>query len=94
MLGHFEEIDEAQETGLSSQLRRNVGKTDGLDGVDFDLAFFHAVTRAGFDVRAGPEADTASDLAAADALAEALGELHEQRLHRLGIYFTETGKEF
>ena len=58
----------------------DVGKADRLDRIDLDGPFFHAVARAYFDVGARPDADAASDLALADALAKALGECHEEIL--------------
>ena len=42
---------DAEESGLSRELRRDLSKLDGLHGVDFDLAFVHTV--AGADPDAG-----------------------------------------
>jgi hypothetical protein len=69
MFGDFEEIDQAQESGLSGKLRGDFLNTDLLNGIDFDVAFFHAVSVAGFDVRKLPDADAAGDFAGADSFA-------------------------
>ena len=76
VLGYFEEVEDAEEAGGSGELRGDVGEADGLDGVDLDLALFHAVAVADDDVRARPDADAAGDFSAADAFAETLGEYH------------------
>src|SRR5215472_12401075 len=46
VVSHLEEIQNAKKPRLLRQLGSNVGKTDGLDGVHFDLAFFHPVPPA------------------------------------------------
>ena len=79
MLGDFEQVKNAEEAGCASQLGRDVGEADGLNGVDFDLAFFHGVTPADFDARGLPDADTQGDVAATDAIAEAFGEHHGRK---------------
>ena len=92
VLGDFQQIDEAQETRFARQLRSDVRKADRLDGIDFDLAFFHAVAVADLDVGARPDADAARDFAAADSLAKALGEHHEKSLHPSGdILYKDKG---
>jgi len=57
-------------------LGRDVGEADGGDGVDLDVAVAHFVAVAGDDVRAGPDADGAGDLAGDDSVAKAFGEDH------------------
>lgn len=44
VLCHFQEINQAEESGLSCQLRGDIGKSNGFDGIHLDLAFFHPVT--------------------------------------------------
>ena len=80
VLGDFEQIEKADEAGFAGELWGDVGKADGFDGVDLDLAFFHAVAIPGDHMRAGPDADATCDFAAADAFAEALGEDHGESL--------------
>ena len=63
VLGRFDQVEDAKETGSAGEFWRNVGESDGLDGVDLDFAFFHAITRAGADTRACPDAHTYGDLA-------------------------------
>ena len=72
----FEEVENSEEAGSASEMRSDVGKADGLDGVDFDLAFFHAIALAHGDARARPDADADGDLTAANASAETLREYH------------------
>ena len=52
VLGHLEQIDDAEETGFAGQLRGDVREADGGDGVDLDLALVHAVAMPDFDVGA------------------------------------------
>jgi hypothetical protein len=77
----FEQIDDAEETGLSRQLRCDIGKADGLDGVHFNVTFLHGIPAAHFDVRTGPDSDATRNLSATNSLAEALGKHHEESLH-------------
>jgi hypothetical protein len=81
VFGDLQKIDDAQETRLSRQLWCNVGKTDRLDGVHFDLTFVHTVAGADSDVGAQPDADAARDLSTANSLAKTLREDHDESLH-------------
>jgi hypothetical protein len=72
----LEEIDEAEESGFAGELRGDFLDGDLLDGVNFDVAFLHAIAGTDFDVRVLPDADTARDFTGADAVSEALGEDH------------------
>jgi len=74
--GDFEEIDEAEESGLARELRGDFLEGDLVDRIDFDVAFLHAIAVAGFDVRIFPDADAAGDFAGTDAVAETPGENH------------------
>ena len=78
MFGYFEEVDKAQEAGLSRQLRGDFLEGDLFNGIDFDVAFFHLVSVACFDVRGFPDPDAAGDLAGADSFAQAFGEDHRE----------------
>jgi len=78
----FEQIQDTEKTRFARQLRSDVGKSDGLDGVDFDRAVLHAVALADGDARAKPEPDRTRDFAAADAFAQAFGEDHERTVAR------------
>ena len=84
VLGDFEQVDEAEEAGCAGELWSDVGKADGLNGVDLDLAFFHAVAVADDDMGTCPDADAARDFAAADTFAKPLGEGHGGSLARRG----------
>src|ERR1017187_6622666 len=81
VLRHLEQIDDAQEARLAGQLPSDIRKTDWLDRIHLDLTFFHPVPVADLDVGAHPYSDAASDLAATNTVAEALGEHHEESLH-------------
>jgi hypothetical protein len=76
VFGYFEQVENAEEAGSAGELRGDVGKADGLDGVDFDLAFFHLVALADGDAESDPDADAAGDFTAADAVSKAFGEDH------------------
>ena len=74
----FEQIQNAEESGLACQFRSNVGKSEGLDGVDFDGSFFHWVALADGDVGANPKTNRTGNFAAADGFAKTFGEYHEE----------------
>ena len=80
VLRYFEQIDDAQESGLSRQCWSDLLKTDGFDRIHFDLTFFHLVAVAGFNVGALPYPDAACDLSSTNPVAEPLGEHHEESL--------------
>jgi hypothetical protein len=92
VLCDFEQIENAEESGSASERRRDVGQADGVDGVDFDLTFFHPVPRADANARMHPDADRAGDFAAADAFAEAFGEKHGARI--TGSSSSEVGADW
>ena len=77
--GNLQQIDETEETRLARQLRGDIGKTDRLDRIDLNLAFFHAVPDAHFDMGARPDSNAASDFPAANSLAKPLGEHHDEK---------------
>jgi len=76
VLGDFEEIEDAEEARSLGERGGDVREADGLDGVDFNFAFFHPVAAADADLGTHPDTDRAGDFAAADAFAEAFGEVH------------------
>jgi len=80
MLSDFEEVEYAEEAGGLGERGRDVGQADGFDGVDLDLAFFHAVAATDANLQTHPDTDGAGDFAGADAFAEALGEVHGGRI--------------
>jgi len=80
VLGDFEQIQDAEEPRLPRQLWRNIGESDQLNRIYLDLAFFHSITAADPNVGMHPEAHARSDFSAAKAIAQPLGEGHEQSL--------------
>ena len=84
VLRNLKQIDDTEETRLPRQLRGDIRKTDRLDRVNLDLAFFHWVSAADSDARAHPYSDAAGDLSPANTLAKTLGEHHEKSLHPMG----------
>jgi len=80
----LQQIGEAEETGFSRELRRNLRKLDRLDGVDLDLAFVHTVTGADPYVRTTPNANAAGNLSPTDSFAKTFGEDHAKSLHPVG----------
>ena len=54
-----QQIGHAEEAGLARELRRNLCKFDGIHGVDFDLAFAHAIAAADLDMGTSPDPDAA-----------------------------------
>jgi hypothetical protein len=76
VIGDLEQVDDAEKARFARQLRRDVGKADGLDGIDFDLSFLHRIPAAHLHVRARPDTDAARDLAVANPFAQPFGEHH------------------
>jgi len=82
VLRNLEKIDNAEETGLSRQLRGDIRETDRLNGVHFDFTFFHPVSRTDFDVRACPDSNAARDFSAPNSLPKTLRKDHEDEFTR------------
>jgi len=82
MFSDFEQIEDAEEAGGAGELGRDVGQADGLDGIDFDVAFFHGIAAADLDAGILPDADAHGDVAAANPVAKALGEQHGREFTR------------
>jgi hypothetical protein len=82
VLRDFQQIEDAEKTGRLGKLRSDVREADGLDGIDFDLAIVHAVTRADFDVRPRPDPNAARDFAATNSFTEPFGKNHAPKSKR------------
>jgi hypothetical protein len=82
VFGDFEQIDDTEETGLPCQCRRDIRKTDRLDGIHFDDTFFHTIPAADFDLQTLPDPNAAGDFSTANALPKTLGEDHGVSLHQ------------
>ena len=67
---NLEQIDDPEEPRLARQLRSDIEKADRLNGIDFDLTFFHWVSIADLDVKTGPDADATGDFPVPDPLAQ------------------------
>jgi hypothetical protein len=80
VLRNLQQVDDAKEARIAGQPRSDIRKTDGLDRIDLDLTFFHAVAGPHFDVRARPDSDTARDFSATHSLAKPFREYHEESL--------------
>ena len=81
VLRNFEEIEHAEETRCARQLWSDIYETDLLDRINLDFTLFHSIPPAHLDVRTLPYSDAASDFAAPNSVAEALGEDHRASLH-------------
>ena len=79
---NLEKIYNAEETGLSRQLRCDIRETDRLNGVHFDFTFFHLVSITGFDMSAFPDSNAARDFPAPDSLPKTLRKDHEDEFTR------------
>jgi hypothetical protein len=80
MLRDLEQVQNAKESRLARQLRRNIWKPDRLNRIDFNLAFLHTVSRAYPDAGTHPDPHTASDFSATYSLAKPFSERHEESL--------------
>jgi hypothetical protein len=67
--GDAHHLAEARESSLVREVVGKIGGVDRLDRVDDDVTVFHSVAPADFDTTAHPDANAASDSAAADSLA-------------------------
>jgi len=76
VFGDSEQIFHAREPRFTSELVGDVRHRNGIDRVHDDVAIVHLVTASDFDMRPGPDANAASDSAAADALAKRFREQH------------------
>ena len=76
VLRNLEKIQHAKETRRARQRRSDIRETNGLDGIDFDLAVLHRIPPAHFDVGTHPYSHAASDLAATNSFAQPFGENH------------------
>jgi hypothetical protein len=76
VFGYFQQVEDAEESGFAREFGCDVRETDGLDGIDLDFAFFHAVASAFFDARSLPDSDAAGDVSATNAIAEPLCKHH------------------
>ena len=81
VLGNFQKIDQAEESGLSRQLRGDIREADRLNGIHFDCAFFHPVSQADFHTRAYPEANAAGDLPAPNAVPKPFRKHHYDEVY-------------
>ncbi len=85
---NLEQVDQTVEAGLTRELRGDIRKPNGLNGIDFNLAFVHRITAAHPDARTHPDANAAGDVAAPHAVAKTFREDHRgilQRLRQRGI---------
>jgi hypothetical protein len=71
-----QQIIHAFEPRFTGEIVRDVGERHRGDRVDDDMAFVHLIAATDLDVRTGPDANAASDSAAADPIAKSFGELH------------------
>ena len=80
---NLEQVDQTVEAGLTRELRGDIRKPDGLDGIDFNLAFVHRIAAADPDARTQPDANAAGDVAAPHAVAKTSREDHRGILQRV-----------
>ena len=79
VLRDLEEVDHTLETRRARQLWSDIRETDRQDRIHLDLTLFHPVAVADLYVWTHPYADAASDFAAPNSVAQALGEDHFRR---------------
>lgn len=79
---HFEQIAYARETAFACQTMRDLFERDRCDGVDFDLAFFEAISPAHTNVRTHPHANASRDGTASNTIAQVFREQHRTSLAR------------
>jgi hypothetical protein len=82
VLCNLEKIDNAEEPRLPRQLRRDIRKTDRLNGIHFDFTFFHPVSPSGFDMRTLPDSNAARDFPAPNSFPKSLRKHHADEFTR------------
>ena len=81
VLRDLKKIQDAEEPGGQRQRRGDIGKTDRLDGIDFDRTLVvDTVAAAHFDVGAQPDPYAAGDFPAANSFAQSFREDHRESL--------------
>jgi hypothetical protein len=80
VLGDLQQIQDSEETGFACKLMRDVGQANGLNRVDFNFTFVHAVATTHGYMWARPDSDRARDLSAADSVTKSLHECHIETL--------------
>jgi hypothetical protein len=83
MFRNLEEVDQTLEAGFTRELRGDIRKTNGLNGIDFDLAFVHRIAAANPDAWTYPDANAARDVAAPHAIPKTFREDHRGILQRV-----------
>jgi hypothetical protein len=73
----FEQVQNAEESGLVRQFGGNIWKTYWFNRIDLNLAFLHAVPRAYFDAGTHPDSNTAGDFSVTYSFAKSFSERHE-----------------
>jgi hypothetical protein len=74
MPGDLEQIADTREAAFPGETRRDLFDRDRCDGVDFDLAFFEAISPAGPNVRTHPHANASRDRPASNTIAQVFRE--------------------
>jgi len=80
MLCNLEEIADAGEATFAGETRRDLFEGDRDDGIDFNLAFFEAVSPAGANPRMHPDANAFRDRTTSHAVAQVFREQHRASL--------------
>lgn len=78
----LKEIANAGEAAFAGETRRDLFGRDRDDGIDFDLAFFEAVSPAGTNARTHPDANASRDRTTSHAIAQIFREQHPASLPR------------
>ncbi|HXA19754.1 MAG TPA: hypothetical protein VN380_22415 [Thermoanaerobaculia bacterium] len=79
----LQEIANTGEAAFAGETRRDLFERDRDDGIDFNLAFFEAVSPAGTNVRTHPDANASRDRTTSHAVAQVFREQHRASLTRI-----------
>ena len=82
MLCDLQEIAYAGEAAFAGEARRDLFDRNRDDGVDFNLAFFEAVSPAGTNTRVHPDANALRDRTTSHTIAQVFREQHRGSLTR------------
>ncbi|HEY2150287.1 MAG TPA: hypothetical protein VGH34_05735 [Vicinamibacterales bacterium] len=80
----LEQVFDVVETRLQRQVTSDITDPDRFDRIDDDVTVIHRVATTHLDVRAGPDANAASDSPAPDSFPQAFGKHHTGAAKRKG----------
>ena len=76
MLGDLQEVQHAEESGLSREFRRNIREANIFDAIHNNLPIVHGVSAAHLHVRTHPDTHAAGNFSVSYTFSQAFGKEH------------------